>query len=105
MNSSSNFFQFRRMGSFVPAGAWSVILVPGVLLILLAIAILVWPELLAYIVASVILFAGVSMVGWALTLRRAAKLTRGNVDVQSESVYDGSDMRTTSSRTVIYREL
>jgi cytochrome c oxidase assembly factor CtaG len=34
-------------------------------------AILLWPELLAYMVASVLLFAGVTLMLWSWRLRRA----------------------------------
>jgi cytochrome c oxidase assembly factor CtaG len=36
-----------------------------------ALAILVWPELLAYMVASVLLFAGVTLMLWSWRLRQA----------------------------------
>jgi hypothetical protein len=42
-------------------------------LTLVALAILVWPELLAYMVASVLLFAGVTLLAWGWRLRRAER--------------------------------
>jgi hypothetical protein len=46
---------------------------PGVVLTLVALAILVWPELLAYMVASVLLFAGVTLMLWSWRLRQATQ--------------------------------
>ena len=43
----------------------------GVALMLLALAIIVWPQLLAYLIAGAIFFAGVTLAGWGLALRRA----------------------------------
>jgi hypothetical protein len=52
-------------------GVWWLLMAPGIALTLLALAILVWPELLAYMVASVLLFAGVTLMLWSWRLRRA----------------------------------
>jgi Flp pilus assembly protein TadB len=52
-------------------GVWWLLMAPGVALTLVALAILMWPELLAYMVASVLLFAGVTLVLWSWRLRRA----------------------------------
>ena len=67
---------FMRFGSsrWPPsAGASWLWLAPGVSLMLLALAILVWPELLAYLVAGAILLAGMALTGWGWTLRQAAR--------------------------------
>ena len=52
--------------------SWFVIL-PGLMLALMGLAILVWPELLAYMVATVLLFAGISIALWGWTLRQAER--------------------------------
>ena len=52
-------------------GVWWLLMAPGVALTLVALAILVWPELLAYMVASVLLFAGVTLMLWSWRLRKA----------------------------------
>jgi Flp pilus assembly protein TadB len=52
-------------------GVWWLLMAPGVALTLVALAILVWPELLAYMVASVLLFAGMTLMLWSWRLRRA----------------------------------
>lgn len=51
---------------------WWLVFGPGVALMLLALAIIVWPQLLAYLVAGAIFFAGVTLAGWGLAMRRAA---------------------------------
>ncbi len=53
-------------------GSWFVIL-PGLILALMGLAILIWPELLAYMVATVLLFAGISITLWGWTLRQAER--------------------------------
>lgn len=52
-------------------GAWWLLMAPGIALTLVALAILLWPELLAYMVASVLLFAGVTLMAWSWRIRRA----------------------------------
>lgn len=69
--SSQYFTTFQRRG-LLPGG-WSLLMLPGLFLTLMALAILIWPELLAYMVASVLLFAGLSMMGWAWSLRRGER--------------------------------
>ena len=51
-------------------GAWWLLMLPGVVLTLVALAILAWPELLAYMVASALLFAGVTLMAWSWRMRR-----------------------------------
>ncbi|RIK28381.1 MAG: hypothetical protein DCC55_38735, partial [Chloroflexi bacterium] len=58
------FVRFHSAGQQVAQrGSWLVI-APGLVLVLMGIAIIVWPQLLAYMVASVLLFAGVSLLLW-----------------------------------------
>jgi hypothetical protein len=73
MYGSPIFVRFRN-SRFAPQGgaAWLWML-PGVTLILLALAILVWPELLAYLVASAILLAGIGLTGWGWTIHQAMR--------------------------------
>ena len=54
-------------------GVWWLLMAPGVALTLVALAILMWPELLAYMVASVLLFAGVTLMLWSWRLRHAER--------------------------------
>lgn len=79
--SSQYFTTFQRRGRLLPGG-WSLLMIPGVFLTLMALAILIWPELLAYMVASVLLFAGISIMGWAWSLRRAERRAEQNSHVQ-----------------------
>lgn len=51
----------------------SSLITSGLLLVLFGIAILVAPELLAYIVATALIMGGVSMLTAGLTMRRAGK--------------------------------
>lgn len=59
-----------------------MIMAPGLFLTLMALAILVWPELLAYMVAGVLLFIGVMLIGWSLALRQAERRTMQGTQVQ-----------------------
>ncbi|MEM7127475.1 MAG: hypothetical protein AAF702_14180 [Chloroflexota bacterium] len=76
--------------------SWWLVMAPGLLLISVAIAILIWPELLAYIVASVIFFIGTSVTGWGWSLRQAE---RRRMRQQSQM-----DQNSNASDAVIYYE-
>jgi hypothetical protein len=52
-------------------GLWWMLMTPGIFLTLVGLAILIWPELLAYTVAMVLLFAGVTLMVWSWRMRRA----------------------------------
>ncbi len=52
------------------SGMWWLLMTPGVMLTVVALAILAWPELLAYMVAGVLLFAGVTLMVWGWRMRR-----------------------------------
>ena len=54
-------------------GGWWLLMAPGIFLILFGLAILIWPQLLAYLVAGALLFAGVSLTLWGWRVRRLAK--------------------------------
>lgn len=60
----------------VRSGGWWLVMMPGLLLTLTAMAILIWPELLAYMVASVLLFAGISLSLWGWSMHQAEKRQR-----------------------------
>jgi Flp pilus assembly protein TadB len=53
--------------------AWWLLMAPGVGCIAVALAILLWPELLAYMVASVLLFIGITLVAWSWRIRRVER--------------------------------
>jgi hypothetical protein len=61
-------------------------MVPGLLLILLALAIMLWPELLAYLVAGALLTAGLALTAWGWAMRQA---TRRQVHPPEYKVYPG----------------
>lgn len=79
--SSQSFTTFQRQSRRLPGG-WSLLMLPGLCLTLMALAILIWPELLAYMVAGVLLFAGISVMGWAWSLRQAERRAEQNASVQ-----------------------
>ncbi len=81
---------FNRAQTFVHFGgdarrwinqSWWLVFGPGVALMLLALAIILWPQLLAYLVAGAIFLAGVALSSWGLALRRATR-----VQAQQENV-------------------
>lgn len=65
-------------------GGWWLLMMPGLFLTLMALAILVWPELLAYMVAGVLLFAGISLILWAWSLRRVGQRASTDTSVRYE---------------------
>jgi len=70
------FVRFGRYSRRVASGGWWLVMMPGLLLTATAMAILIWPELLAYMVASVLLFTGISLSLWGWSLRQAEKRQR-----------------------------
>lgn len=82
MFTSSQVFTTFQQRSRVLPGGWSLVMAPGLFLTLMALAILVWPELLAYLVAGVLLFAGITLIGWSLALRQAGRRAAQGAQVQ-----------------------
>lgn len=78
---SQYFTTFQRRSRMLPGG-WSLLMLPGFFLTLMALAILIWPELLAYMVASVLLLVGLSLLGWAWSLRQAERRAEQNTYIQ-----------------------
>jgi hypothetical protein len=70
------FVQFSRYGRRASQGAWWLVMGPGLLLTLMALAIIAWPALLAYMIASVMLFAGLWLTVGGWTMRRAEQRQR-----------------------------
>jgi hypothetical protein len=60
-------------GSRLATNPWPLVMLPGLSLILFALAILIWPQLLAYMIATLILFAGITLTVWGWGMRQAAK--------------------------------
>lgn len=74
MYTQAPFFVRFRSSRFAPAAGVSWLwLVPGISLILLALAIVLWPELLAYLVAGAIMTAGIALTVWGWTMRQATR--------------------------------
>lgn len=76
MNSS----RFTYYSGSSSGGGWWLLMAPGILLILFGLSILIWPQLLAYLVASALLFAGVSLTLWAWRVRRLGKQMKSRHD-------------------------
>jgi uncharacterized membrane protein HdeD (DUF308 family) len=55
-------------------GRWLMI-APGLILMLFGVAILLWPELLAYMVAGLFIAIGVSITGWGWRFSRRRRNT------------------------------
>ncbi len=73
MYNDSPFAKVYRFGRSGMNGAWWALMAPGLMLSLMALAILIWPQLLAYMVASALLFAGLSLSAWGWSIRQAQK--------------------------------
>ncbi|MDQ3249602.1 MAG: hypothetical protein M3Q45_10420 [Chloroflexota bacterium] len=71
------FVRFQQYGQRFSGGAWWLVMAPGLVLSLFALAILVWPQLLAYMVAGILLFAGVSLTLWGWSMRQVERRNRG----------------------------
>jgi hypothetical protein len=85
MFTTSPFFvRFRRYGRQASVGAAWLVMAPGLLLTLSAIAILIWPELLAYLVASAMLFVGLSLTLWGWSMRQGERRTKSPQTVYYE---------------------
>ena len=70
----------------MPGVGW-LLIVPGLLLTLMALAIILWPELLAYMVAGVMLFGGLSLIIWGWNMRRLHHATHRQSTVVRYDVY------------------
>lgn len=80
-NGSPVFIRFRRYGQRISSiannqGSW-LILAPGMALIFLGLAILIWPELLAYMVAGLFLAIGITLAAWGWRMRRLQQRMQG----------------------------
>lgn len=70
MFTSSPFDRFARAQNRKGRGMAWLLMAPGLFLTLMALAILLWPELLAYLVAGALLFAGLSLLTWGWSMQR-----------------------------------
>ncbi len=74
MFTRSPIFVSLRSSRFAPkrGGSW-LWLAPGISLLLLALAIMIWPELLAYLVAGALAVAGTTLTAWGWAMRQATR--------------------------------
>lgn len=82
--STSRDLRFAASGGNALGG---LLMIPGTLLTLMALAILLWPELLAYMVAGAMLFGGLSLLAWGWRMRRAAMQTQRQSTIVHYDVY------------------
>ena len=80
------YVRFRSSRFAPPAGVSWLWLVPGLSLILLALAIVLWPELLAYLVAGAIMTAGIVLTAWGWAMRQS---TRRQAQQAEYKIYPG----------------
>lgn len=105
-----SFIRFQQFGRQMPSSAWWMVTAPGLMLMALAVAILIWPELLAYMVAFLILSLGVTVTGWGLRLRQLERSNRRSQSGQATSqvgqqtVVNPFQDEPKASETVIYYE-
>jgi Flp pilus assembly protein TadB len=88
------FVRVRRYGQNIANGAggqgWWLVMLPGLSLVFIGLAILIWPELLAYMVATLFLFAGITLTLWGWQMRRMRQhlhRRNGTGRVYGETVY------------------
>jgi Flp pilus assembly protein TadB len=63
----------RRFAGEASRGGWQLVFAPGVALTVVALAMLIWPALLAYMVGCVLLFTGLTLVVWSWRLCQAER--------------------------------
>jgi hypothetical protein len=77
----STFVRFSGSAAQWASRSWLLVFIPGIVLVLTAFAIFVWPRLLAYIVAGGLMTIGLLLIGWAWTMRRATRAKLRQKDV------------------------
>ncbi|HMN26660.1 MAG TPA: hypothetical protein PKE45_00790 [Caldilineaceae bacterium] len=78
------FIRVRTVGQQVARRSSVLLLLPGLVLTAMALAILIWPALLAYLVASVMLLAGLGLLFWGWTVRQTERRRRTNTTIRYE---------------------
>ena len=68
--------RFRRYSTLFSGGFGWLIMIPGLILILAALAIIIWPQLLAYLVAGAMFVIGALLISWGWTVRRLERNRR-----------------------------
>lgn len=96
-NGNPFFVQFGRYGNRINrfatnVGGW-LLVAPGLSLMVLGLAILIWPELLAYMVAGLFLVVGATLAAWGWRMSQAQKRMQRrmqNGTVYQQDIYYGS---------------
>lgn len=81
----NNFGQ--RFGRRAGGSAGWLLMGPGLALAAVGLSILIWPELLAYMVAGLFLFAGLTLAGWGWQISQAQKRMQNQVQNGYNGVY------------------
>jgi hypothetical protein len=63
----------QRFASQGSGGFWWLLMAPGIALTVVALAIIAWPELLAYMIAGLLLSAGITLMLWGWRIRKAER--------------------------------
>lgn len=65
MSESTN---YNRINTVISVKLWWLVMLPGLVMVAFAIGVIVWPYLLAYVVATILLLLGTMMIvlGWQM---------------------------------------
>ncbi|RLT38886.1 MAG: hypothetical protein DWI57_11200 [Chloroflexi bacterium] len=77
----------QRFGGMTGGIAGWLLMWPGILLAGIGLAILIWPELLAYMVAGLLLFAGLTLAAWGWQMTQLQKRMRNRAQSGFTEVY------------------
>lgn len=77
----------QRFGSQAGGNAGWLLMGPGLLLAGVGLAILIWPELLAFMVAGLLLFAGLTLAAWGWQMTQLQKRMRNRAQSGYTEVY------------------
>lgn len=86
------YLRSQRPSGYETGGVWWLVMAPGLGLIGAALAMIVWPELLAYVVASLLLCAGMVLAGAGWRMWRVEqRLRRDGHRPLYRNTYDSDD--------------
>jgi len=77
----------QRFGSRAGGAAGWLLMGPGLALSAVGLAILIWPELLAYMVAGLLLFVGLTLAAWGWQIGQAQKRMQNQMQNGYNGVY------------------
>ncbi len=105
------FVRFQNLRGQAPNSPWWLVMGPGLALIAFGVSILIWPELLAYMVAFIILSIGVTVTGWGWRLRQLGRhqksptTSRGNVQQETyghQGIFSPEENEQRASDATVY---